>query len=166
LLSGGGGPDDINGGPGTTDASEPPNGFGFVCIISFPDAGIGASTVGTQDLFGDNGNDDLDGGRDNDLLRGGAGRNTLSGNGGDDCLDLGGDENEQASGGDGDDLVFADDGNGDDVFCGAGHDTVTADAEERVAANCEDVVREFSLQAPGATPEAEVTITAPEDIGS
>jgi hypothetical protein len=97
----------------------------------------------------------------------GAGRNDLSGNGGGDCLVLEGDENERVSGGDGDDLVFAFDFNGDDIFCGSGNDTVRADAEDRVAANCEDVFTPSFLQAPGATPEAEVTIiTGPEDFGS
>lgn len=58
-------------------------------------------------------------------------------------------------------------GVGDDVFCGAGDDTVRADAEDRVAASCEVVIRTSPLQAPGATPEAEVTIiTAPEEFGS
>jgi Ca2+-binding RTX toxin-like protein len=113
-------------------------------------------------LQGEDGNDDLDGGRDNDLLVGGTGRNVLSGNGGDDCLLLFGDENERASGGDGDDLIGNPDGNGDDVFCGAGHDTVNADVEDRVAANCEDVVRFSLLQATGSTPVVEVTITTPE----
>jgi Ca2+-binding RTX toxin-like protein len=119
-------------------------------------------------LLGDNGNDDLDGGRDNDFLRGDAGRNDLSGNGGDDCLNLSGAANERASGGDGDDLIFADesffgfDSNGDDVFCGAGIDAVLADAEDRVAANCEDVLGQTSLQATGATPVVEVTITTEE----
>jgi Ca2+-binding RTX toxin-like protein len=113
-------------------------------------------------LEGENGNDDLDGGPDNDLLQGGAGRNDLSDNGGDDCLILQGAENERASGGDGDDLIFADDSNVDDVFCGAGHDAVDVDEEDRVAANCEDVLMETSLQATGATPVVEMTTTTPE----
>lgn len=163
-MFGGGGPDDIDGGPGTTDASEPPNSFS--CDIQDTEAGIDASTQGTQNLFGNDGNDDLEGGRDNDLLEGGAGRNDLSGKGGDDCLLLSGAANERASGGEGDDLIGNPDGNADDIFCGAGHDTVVADEEDRVAANCEDVIRSSPLQATGATPVVEVTITAPEDSGS
>jgi hypothetical protein len=46
-------------------------------------------------------------------------------------------------------------------LCGAGHDTVFADEEDR-AANCEDVVVVSSLQTTGAPPVAEVTITTPE----
>jgi Ca2+-binding RTX toxin-like protein len=161
FLLGGMGPDDINGGAGTTDdASDPLTTF--TCQIDE------ATTEGTQALSGDNGNDDLDGGRDNDLLNGNAGRNDLSGNDGDDCLLLKGDANERASGGDGDDVIFADDSffgvdsNGDDVFCGADHDTVLADADDRAAANCEDVVELTTLQEAGATPVGEVTITTPE----
>jgi hypothetical protein len=108
------------------------------------------------------GNDILTAGRDNDYLDGGTGTNDLSGNGGDDCLILRGDENERASGGDGDDIFDSIDVNGDNIFCGAGHDTVEADAEDRVAADCEDVLRPFALQAPGATPVMVVTITTPE----
>ena len=65
------------------------------------------------------------------------------------------------SGGDGDDLVFANDRTGDDIFCGAGDDTVFSDEEDRVAADCEDERPQTSLQAGGSAPEAEVTITTP-----
>ena len=159
-LEGGGGPDDIDGGPGTTDASEPPNTF--ECSLIDPDAGIDVTLQGTQFLLGEVGNDVLEGGRDTELLQGDAGRNDLSGKGGDDCLLLTGDENERASGGDGDDLIGNPDGNKDDVFCGTGHDTVVADVEDRVAANCEVVLRVSTLQATGATPVVEVTITTAE----
>jgi serralysin len=130
-LLGSGGPDDIQGGPGTTDAIEPPNPF--TCEIIDEPHGIDARTQGTQRLFGGEGNDDLDGGRDNDLLDGGHGTNDLSGNGGADCLLLlEGDANERASGGDGDDLISAHDTNVDDVFCGAGNDTVEADPNDLI----------------------------------
>ena len=101
-------------------------------------------------MLGDEGNDDLDGGRDNDFLNGGSALNDLSGKGGDDCLDLFGDANERASGGAGNDLIFAADGNGDDIFCGAGIDTVSVDArdpadpQDRVAADCENKVLQDS----------------------
>jgi len=155
FVLGGGGPDNIKGGPSTPDASEPANAF--VCAPG------DVSIVGTQQLYGENGNDILSGGPDNDFLVGGAGRNDLSGNGGDDCLALFGAPNERVSGGDGDDIIGAADGNGDDVFCGTGLDTVLADAEDRVAANCEDVIEPPSaLQSEGATPVVEVSITTPE----
>src|SRR5215204_4720526 len=47
---GGGGPDDINGGAGTTDAIDPPNPFS--CSIQDEEAGLDASTQGTQFMFG------------------------------------------------------------------------------------------------------------------
>jgi hypothetical protein len=163
-LIGGRGPDEIGGGPGTPDDTPTTR---FSCTLSDASTGIFVSTEGYQGLSGDDGNDLLAAGRDNDYLLGGAGRNDLSGNGGSDCLVLSGDENERVSGGDGDDLFFAAEFNGDDIFCGAGHDTVRADEEDRVATDCEDVFRPFALQAPGATSEAEVTIiTAPEEFGS
>jgi len=166
ALSGGGQGDDIHGGPGTPDAASVPLNS-FSCSYSDPEAGIDARAEGNQLLFGDGGNDLLTGGPDNDLLAGGSDTNDLSGNGGGDCFLLSGDENERASGGFGDDFFFAADGNGDDVFCGPGHDFVDADAEDRVAANCEDVVRPSPLRAAGATAEAEVTINpAPEEFGS
>ena len=62
----------------------------------------------------------------------------------------------------GNDLIGSADGNRDDIFCGAGNDTVFADEEDRVAENCEVVVRDSPLQAPGSTPAVEVTITTPE----
>jgi hypothetical protein len=169
-LFGGLGPDDIQGGRGTTASSEPP--YTFDCTLTEDETGpVLAFTEGTQFLVGDNnlvgapgGNDDLDGGIDNDFLGGDAGRNDLSGSGGDDCLLLTGDANERASGGDGDDLIEAQDGNADDVICGAGDDWVEADANDRVAANCEHVLRPSAspIQATGATPVVEVNITTPE----
>ena len=168
FLLGGMGPDDIDGGAGTTDDASDPLAS-FSCSISDPDTGIGGSAEGNQLLLGDVGNDDLDGGRDNDLLEGDAGTNDLSGNGGNDCFLLSGDANERASGGAGDDLFFADDSffmvdsNGDDIFCGAGTDTVDADADDRVAADCENVFRPPNpIQVAGSTPVGEVTITTPE----
>ena len=51
-----------------------------------------------------------------------------------------------------------------DIFCGAGIDTVRADEEDRVAADCEVVDRPPPppLQATGSTPVGEVNITTPE----
>jgi hypothetical protein len=162
-LFGDRGPDDIQGGRGTTASSEPP--YPFDCTITDDETGaVLAFTEGTQVLLGEDGNDDLDGGIDNDGLGGDAGRNDLSGSGGDDCLVLMGDANERASGGDGDDIIGGRDGNADDIFCGAGDDWVEADANDRVAANCEHVLRPSAspIQATGATPVVEVNITTPE----
>jgi Ca2+-binding RTX toxin-like protein len=173
---GGFGSDHIVGGPGT--ATDVPRVARQCGPIRDPDSGFVATVEANQALVGgddplifpvpsDDGNDRLEGGGDNDYLRGGSDTNDLSGKGGDDCLTLQGDENERASGGYGNDIIFSDDfgaasSNGDDIFCGAGIDLVRADAQDRVAAGCENVIRPSSLQAPGATPEAEVTITTPE----
>jgi Ca2+-binding RTX toxin-like protein len=167
FLNGDSGDDTINGGPGTPDGAPI---LTFVCAISDSTGMIVGSAQGTQGLFGgnlfnpvvDDGNDRLTGGSDPDLLGGGSDRNDLSGSGGGDCLSLGGDANEGASGGDGDDVIFARDGNGDLITCGAGIDAVFADAEDQVAADCETVIRPSSLQARGAPPETEVSITTPE----
>jgi Ca2+-binding RTX toxin-like protein len=162
-LFGGPGPDDIDGNAGTTAASEPP--YPFDCTLTDDETGtVLAFTEGTQVLLGEDGNDDLDGGIDNDGLAGNAGRNDLSGNGGADCLVLEGDANERASGGAGDDLIGGRDGNADDIFCGAGDDWVEADADDRVAANCEHVLRPSppTIQVTGATPVFEANITTPE----
>jgi Ca2+-binding RTX toxin-like protein len=137
-LLGGRGPDDIQGGAGTTDASDTPGSF--ECNQPLPDASI-VHIEGDQSLFGQEGNDDLEGGTDNDLLDDDAGRNVYSGRGGNDCINVFGDENERASGNVGDDLITANDGNADDIFCGAGIDTVVADADDRVAADCEHDLR-------------------------
>jgi Ca2+-binding RTX toxin-like protein len=161
YLVGGRGPDEIGGGPGTPEGDPI---FGFACTVGL------AYIAGEQHLWGGDpdfsrradGNDILAAGRDNDFLMGGGGRNDFSGNGGDDCLYLNGEENERVSGGDGDDIVHTTDLNADDIFCGAGNDTVAADAEDRVAADCEVVLRNSPVQTVGATPEAEVTITTPD----
>jgi Ca2+-binding RTX toxin-like protein len=152
LLFGDMGPDEIGGGPGTPEGDPITT---FTCSLGE------ASTSANQAVNGGDGNDSLTAGRDNDYLVGGAGRNTLSGNGGGDCFALAGEANEQASGGDGNDIFSARDGNADDIFCGAGDDTVQADEEDRVAADCENEIPQTSLQAGGSTPEAEVTITTP-----
>ena len=163
ALLGGRGPDDIYGGAGTP-VGDPK--FDFECTTTDPSTGtVVARIQGNQILFGSGGNDDLNGGIDNDLLEGDTGKNDLSGNGGDDCLSLSGDANERASGRGGDDLIGSDDGNRDYDFCGAGYDTVFADEKDRVAANCEVVIRASSLQKTRATPGLGVTITAPEASG-
>ena len=83
---------------------------------------------GTVLLRGVSGVDILIGGAFDDRLLGGTGNDTLTGNGGGD----------QLVAGDGDDLVNARDGVADRVDCGAGADTVVADAVD-VVAGCESV---------------------------
>src|SRR5688500_3394989 len=92
------------------------------------DGAFGADTV-----RGDGGNDVLAGQPGGDRLFGGPGNDVLIGHGGRDLLD----------GGDGRDFLYGpEDGAAPDTIrCGDGHDTVTADRNDRVAADCERVAR-------------------------
>jgi hypothetical protein len=98
-------------------------------------------------LSGDFGPDRLDGDVGDDLLRGGGGtdvetagdgQDAVIGNDGDDIL-RGGPGHDHLRGNRGDDRINADDGRHDWIDCGAGDDTVYADARDDVTSNCEDV---------------------------
>ena len=69
-------------------------------------------------------------------LRGGAGDDTLAGGGGDDIID-GGTGADTISGDAGDDVILARDGEVDQIACGDGVDSVVADPQDVVAADCE-----------------------------
>jgi thermitase len=73
-------------------------------------------------IYGDEGNDTIKGGYNRDTIYGGGGEDTISG------------ENDP-------DTIYAVDGRIDTIDCGSGDDTVTADPEDNVAANCESVTR-------------------------
>lgn len=88
-------------------------------------------TGGSDSICGRGGADRIEGLRGNDLLNAGAGDDTLIGGRGRDILD----------GGDGSDIVLARDGERDSVSCGRGRDLVLADRADRVASDCERVVR-------------------------
>jgi len=117
--------------------------------------GIGADTLygnagndtldgrgGNDVLFGGPGNDGLVGGLGNDVLNGGLSNDRLVGGDGSDRL-IGGPGNDQFNGGKGSDTIIANDTRGavDTVQCGAGRDTVVANPQDRVAADCEQVTR-------------------------
>ena len=104
---------------------------------------------GDDRMTGDAGNDSLSGGRGDDVLQGGPGADGLSGGRGDDRL-AGGGGNDRLTGGPGRDLItgsagadriLARDGNRDRIDCGSGRDSVSADAIDSVARNCERVRR-------------------------
>ena len=78
------------------------------------------------------------GGRRADRLSGGRGRDCLDGRGGNDRLDGRGGA-DQLAGGSGRDLLRARDGAFDALRCGSGRDTVIADRQDFVAADCERV---------------------------
>ena len=84
-------------------------------------------TGGGDVLFGRGGDDVVFGRGGDDALHGGAGADAVYGDSGRDVL----------LGGTGDDHLYAEDGRLDVVFCGAGRDTVFADAVDRVAPGCE-----------------------------
>jgi hypothetical protein len=87
------------------------------------------------------GDDMVDGGGGNDRLRGGRGDDTLLGGEGNDRL-KGGQDDDYLDGGEGDDRINArgDGGDGDDVACGPGEDTVLLGRNDEVvvAAVAED----------------------------
>lgn len=89
-------------------------------------AGLG----GNDTLMGVVGADRLEGGSGNDIVNGGLGRDIIWGNAGKDTL----------RGGSGNDFIYsASDGARDMVYCGSGTDTVSADARDAVANDCERV---------------------------
>jgi Ca2+-binding RTX toxin-like protein len=93
---------------------------------------IGTTTVGTDMIFGGNGDDTINAGAGNDLVCGGNGGGVINGGLGNDTLD-GGNGNDTIIGGDGDDLIIGGNGNdtmtggagADAFFGGSGTDTIT-----------------------------------------
>jgi Ca2+-binding RTX toxin-like protein len=99
-------------------------------------------TPGADRISGHSGDDTLNGLAGDDVLRGGKGNDTLNGGEGNDRL-KGNKGADRLDGGPGDDRI---DGRGDGrtadvIVCGDGDDTVKADANDQVAANCEHVFR-------------------------
>jgi Ca2+-binding RTX toxin-like protein len=83
-------------------------------------------------IFGDSGNDSLTGSRGNEVLDGGPGNDDMNGNGGTD----------RYSGGSGNDSIVSADGRKEHVACGSGtRDKVIADKNDKVASDCETVLR-------------------------
>jgi Ca2+-binding RTX toxin-like protein len=84
---------------------------------------IGTTTVGTDMIFGGNGDDTVNSGGGNDLICGGNGGGIVNGGVGDDTID-GGNGNDTLRGGDGNDLILG--GGGNDILEG-GNDNDTID---------------------------------------
>jgi Ca2+-binding RTX toxin-like protein len=105
-------------------------------------AGIDRVSTGTarvtqiEDVEGSLSGDTLAGDDAPNALRGRAGDDTLTGGGGDDIID-GGTGADTISGDAGDDVILARDGEVDRIACGDGVDSVVADAQDVVAADCE-----------------------------
>jgi Ca2+-binding RTX toxin-like protein len=104
--------------------------------------------------------DVVDGGSGNDVVHGGKGKNDVQRGGpGNDTLDdaacpsrssscnrppfPGATAGDVFEGGSGNDDIFSRDGKRDRVDCGAGRDIAKVDGKDRVAGNCERVVRLF-----------------------
>ncbi len=104
---------------------------------------------GNDTIYGQRADDELWGGLGNDSLKGGPTDDLLQGEGGDDIMN-GGIGDDELRGGDGKDRLNASDGNdrlydrsgdadADTFVCGAGMDTVKADANDIVRSDCETV---------------------------
>jgi Ca2+-binding RTX toxin-like protein len=107
------------------------------------------SGEGPDHLDGGAGNDNVDGGFGDDELIGGPGRDTISGDlAGGDCGPL------WCTYPYGNDTILARDGEVDSITCGAGTDTVSADPQDVVAHDCENVERGSSA-APGPGPSTQ-----------
>jgi hypothetical protein len=116
-------------------------------------------------LFGGGGNDLLTGGID-DALEGGSGTNDLSAKAATIASSLAASRTNGRAAAKA--TISSSRSTAMATTSSAGDDAVQADAEERVAASCENVLEpSSSLRAGGATPEVEVTINgAPEEFGS
>jgi hypothetical protein len=98
------------------------------------------AAAGDDQVWAGAGDDRVDGGDGADTLLGGPGDDVIQGGRGNDRLfdDSG---RDRLQGGPGDDLFSTVDGNVDRISCGPGRDTVMADRVDRVARDCERVVR-------------------------
>lgn len=88
-------------------------------------------TPGRDYICGRPGSDRIHGGRGNDRIEAGSGADTVSGGAGLDSI----------AGGGGADVILVRDGAGDTVNCVTEQDTVVADRKDRVARDCERVLR-------------------------
>jgi len=95
---------------------------------------------GNDAINGGDGGDRIHGGTGNDRLAGGEGRDRILGGPGDDGIN-GQAGHDLIRAGAGDDLIVANDGVRDWMSCGPGRDAVRSDRRDRVARNCERVVR-------------------------
>lgn len=116
-----------------------------ITATSFNDSITGGGV--NNQLTGQGGDDTLNGGAGEDSLPGGAGNDTVDGGPGSDGVE-GGDGNDTLTGGtgvddiqggNGSDSIDSNDGERDDVDCGGNTDTVTADSNDTVAGDCENV---------------------------
>jgi Ca2+-binding RTX toxin-like protein len=127
-ISGGAG-DDVIDAVGGADQIAGGSGSDQIASGAGADAIEGGS--GRDTILGGMGNDTINGGSGNDLLRGDQGNDRITGAPGRDTI----------FGGTGDDTIYARDSYRDSINCGPGLDIVYADKLDRVAKDCERVLR-------------------------
>jgi hemolysin type calcium-binding protein len=135
TMAGGTGADAFNGGPGTGDTVT------YIARAGAVNASIDGSANDGSSGENDNVKTDVEiviGGAGNDALTGSPSNDTLDGRGGADNIDAS-TGNDTIHGGAGPDTVSARDSATDQIDCGTEVDSVTADAQDSVAADCEQV---------------------------
>jgi Ca2+-binding RTX toxin-like protein len=146
VVKGGAGNDTLHLGPGTD------KGYGQAGndIVLGDETGAGGDDLvsgggGSDRLFGMAGDDIVRGDSGNDVVHGGDGKDVMIGGSGNDTLDVaarhGASAGDTFEGGPGNDDIFSRDGKRDDVDCGSGNDIAKVDSKDKVAANCEKVVK-------------------------
>jgi Ca2+-binding RTX toxin-like protein len=98
-----------------------------------------------EEIDGGAGNDRLEGGRNHDTIIGGPGRDIIYG---DETANRCNPDFPESCVRYGNDVIDARDGEVDQIDCGAGNDTVKADPDDVVAANCETVDRGTKVEGP------------------
>jgi Ca2+-binding RTX toxin-like protein len=142
AVGGGEGRDIVRGGPG----NDLVQGFGGADRV-YGDSGADQvfGTGGVDRLYGGSGNDKLNGGglafgKDRpDRIYGGAGNDELT-----DFQNGPETAGDRFFGGSGRDRIEDRDGNRDFIKCGQGRDTAVVDQKDRVASDCEHVIRKFA----------------------
>jgi RTX calcium-binding nonapeptide repeat (4 copies) len=141
FIDGGTGADFISGGDGadTVDYSTRSTALAVTLDDKSGDGQAGENDnvrASVEIVLAGSGNDSVTGSAANNALNGGPGDDTLNGAGGDDTIE-GGAGADSIDGGDGADLLRTRDGFGDRLTCGAGTDSVDADAIDVLGGDCE-----------------------------
>lgn len=137
CLFGGNGRDRLSGGPGADYA----NGEAAADTISGGDGPDRlAGGAGADRISGGNGADTIAGSAGADRISGGSGVDRINGGAGGDVIS-GGSGRDNIAGAQGRDRINVAHGSRDRVRCGSGRDVVRADRRDRVARDCEIVIR-------------------------
>ena len=142
---GGSGDDRIHGGKGSDEL----RGGGGQDIELGDETGPGGDDLvvggkGHDRLFGMAGEDRVIGTDGDDVIHGGDGVDVMKGGPGNDTLDDAPrthQDRDHFDGNEGNDEIFSRDGLRDTIVCGSGHDIAKADHADKVASDCEQVIR-------------------------